>query len=79
MPRLPRIDGRTLRRVLERDGFVVARIEGSHHIMLKSLPGGERIVVPVPIHGHRVIKVGTLTGILRKARISRERLGKLLE
>jgi len=79
MPRLPRIEGRALRRALERDGFIVARVEGSHHIMLKTLASGERIVVPIPVHGHRVIKVGTLSGILRKAQISRERLAKLLE
>jgi len=62
-----------------RDGFLIARIEGSHHIMLKELPSGERIVVPVPVHGSRILKVGTLGGILRKVGITREKLLVLLK
>jgi predicted RNA binding protein YcfA (HicA-like mRNA interferase family) len=64
---------------MERDGFVVARIEGSHHIMLKILRDGTKVVVPVPVHGNRTIKIGTLTGILRKAGISRELFNELLK
>jgi len=63
---------------MERDGFVIARIKGSHYIMQKTFPDGEVITVPVPVHAGRILKVGTLSGILRKARISRERLLKLL-
>jgi len=65
-------------RAMERDGFVIARIKGSHYIMQKTFPDGEVITVPVPVHAGRILKVGTLSGILRKARISRERLLKLL-
>ena len=78
MPKLPRIKGRDLVKAMERDGFEVVRIKGSHHILQKIFPDGERVIVPVPVHTGHIIKVGTLSGILRKARISREQLTKLL-
>jgi predicted RNA binding protein YcfA (HicA-like mRNA interferase family) len=77
MPRLPRIEGITLVRALEREGFIIARIKGSHYIMQKTFDDGTTATVPVPVHARRIIKVGTLNGILRKARISRERLIEL--
>jgi predicted RNA binding protein YcfA (HicA-like mRNA interferase family) len=33
MPRLPRIEGRVLVRAMERDGFDVVRVKGSHFIL----------------------------------------------
>lgn len=78
MPKLPRIDGRTLVGVMERDGFEIVRIKGSHFILQKTFSDGEQVTIPVPVHAGRVLKVGTLAGILRKARISRERLAALL-
>jgi len=79
MPKLPRIDGRTLVRAMERDGFEIVRIKGSHFILQKAFPDGEVVTIPVPVHAGRIVKVGTLAGILRKARIERERLEILLK
>ena len=79
MPRLPRIEGRALVRAMEQDGFEVARIKGSHFILQKTFGDGEMVTIPVPVHAGRIIKVGTLSGILRKARTSRERLVMLLK
>jgi predicted RNA binding protein YcfA (HicA-like mRNA interferase family) len=79
MPRLPRIEGRALVRAMERDGFEVVRVKGSHFILQKTFADGEVVTVPVPVHTGRIIKVGTLSGILRKTRISRERLVALLK
>jgi predicted RNA binding protein YcfA (HicA-like mRNA interferase family) len=64
---------------MERDGFDVVRVKGSHFILQKTFADGEVVTIPVPVHAGRVVKVGTLSGILRKARISRERLEELLE
>jgi predicted RNA binding protein YcfA (HicA-like mRNA interferase family) len=63
MPRLPRIEGRVLVRAMERDGFEVVRIKGSHFILRKIFADDEVVTVPVPVHPGRVIKVGTLSGI----------------
>lgn len=79
MPRLPRIEGAVLVAAMQRDGFQVARIKGSHYIMQKSFASGDTVTVPVPVHRGTVLKVGTLNGILRLARIERERLLELLE
>ena len=60
MPPLPSVPGTRIVRALERHGFKVARIAGSHHIMRH--PDGRGTTVPV--HGHRDVAKGTLRGIL---------------
>ena len=66
-------------RAMERDGFQVVRIKGSHFILQKTFANDKTVTIPIPVHAGRIIKVGTLSGILRKAHISRERLEILLE
>jgi predicted RNA binding protein YcfA (HicA-like mRNA interferase family) len=69
MPKLPRISSQEAIRVLERLGFVKARQTGSHVVMKKMTPEGEiGCVVPM----HRELKVGTLSGVLKQARITPE-------
>jgi predicted RNA binding protein YcfA (HicA-like mRNA interferase family) len=60
MAKLPRLSGREMVRFLEKQGFIVARVRGSHHFMDR---GDQR--TSVPVHGHRNLKAGTLRGILR--------------
>ena len=78
MPRLPRVTGRDLVRALERAGFEDARQRGSHHLMRKFLPDGTKVVFPVPVHEGKIVKLGTLKGILRLARMEAEDLERLL-
>lgn len=63
MPKLPRVSGAEVVRVLERLGFGVVRQRG-RHIVLRRASGG--CVVP----NHRELKTGTLAGILKQADIS---------
>lgn len=72
--KLPAITPRQLIRALERQGWQLDRVRGSHYIMAH--PDRDQ-VVPVP-HHNRDIKSGTLSGILSSTGISRERLRKLL-
>jgi predicted RNA binding protein YcfA (HicA-like mRNA interferase family) len=58
--------GRELIRLLERHGWEVVRVEGSHHILVK--PGREE-VISVPVHGSKDIKAGMAHHILRLADI----------
>ncbi|MDP3895704.1 MAG: type II toxin-antitoxin system HicA family toxin [Mesorhizobium sp.] len=67
MPRLPVVTGRVVLKALERGGFVVVRIKGSHHFMRH--PGTSK-GVPVPIHGNRDIPAGLLKAILAEAGLS---------
>ena len=61
-------------RALERAGFTVARISGSHHV-LRHLDG--RTVV-VSVHAGRDIAKGTLRNILAIIGMGAEELRKLL-
>jgi predicted RNA binding protein YcfA (HicA-like mRNA interferase family) len=72
--KLPAIKPKQLIRALERGGWQVDRVRGSHYIMAH--PDKDQMV-PVPLH-NRDIKAGTLSGILSSTGISRDELRKLL-
>ena len=61
---MKRVSGQKMCRALERKGWRLARITGSHHIYVR--PGGG-ISVSVPVHGNRTIKPGTQHGIMKAA------------
>jgi predicted RNA binding protein YcfA (HicA-like mRNA interferase family) len=58
MPPVPSVRGERIVRALERAGFKVARVAGSHHIMRH--PGGRGTTVPV--HPGRDVAKGALPG-----------------
>ncbi len=69
MPKLRRVSGRKAIRALERLGFFQVRQRGSHVILKKDTPEGERgCVVPL----HRELAIGTLRGILKQADVTPE-------
>jgi predicted RNA binding protein YcfA (HicA-like mRNA interferase family) len=62
-------------RALERAGFVLIRVSGSHHIY--GHPDRPDRIVPAPRH-NRDLKAGTLRGILKLARLSEAEFANLL-
>jgi predicted RNA binding protein YcfA (HicA-like mRNA interferase family) len=58
------ISGKQLARLLERRGWLLLRIHGSHHIY-----GRERsaIRISIPIHGAQPLKIGLLRHLLKQA------------
>ena len=74
MPKLPTISPEKLARVLERSGFLLDRIKGSHHVYYN--PRTQKTVV-IPFHGKDLPK-GILNEILKQAGITREDLAELL-
>jgi predicted RNA binding protein YcfA (HicA-like mRNA interferase family) len=62
---LPRLSGKEMVRFLEKQGFTVVRVRGSHHFLER---GDER--TSVPVHGNRTLKIGTLRSILRDIHMS---------
>lgn len=68
--RLPVVTPKQLIRVLERHGWQVHRIRGSHHILIHP---ERRQGVTVPVH-NKELKRGTLGSILRSTGLSREDL-----
>jgi predicted RNA binding protein YcfA (HicA-like mRNA interferase family) len=71
---VPAVPGAKVVRALERAGFSVARIRGSHQVMRH--PDGRTVVVPV--HAGRDIPKGTLRNILAIIGMTSEELRKLL-
>jgi predicted RNA binding protein YcfA (HicA-like mRNA interferase family) len=74
MPPVPALRGDRVVKALERAGFAVVRITGSHHI-LRHLDGRG---TTVPVHQGRDIAKGTLRGILSDIDLSIDELLKLL-
>jgi predicted RNA binding protein YcfA (HicA-like mRNA interferase family) len=60
------LSGRELAKVLERHGWRLLRIQGSHHIYGKE---GSIVRLSVPIHGNQPLKTGLLNHLLKMAGI----------
>lgn len=69
MTRLPRLSGRELVRILSKFDFHKIRQKGSHVMLVKETKSG-KIGCVVPLHDE--IERGTLIGILKQAKISKE-------
>jgi predicted RNA binding protein YcfA (HicA-like mRNA interferase family) len=65
------ISGRDFARLIERRGWRLLRIAGSHHIYGKV---GTVVRLSIPIHGNRPLKVGLLRHLAKLAEISDEDL-----
>jgi predicted RNA binding protein YcfA (HicA-like mRNA interferase family) len=71
---IPAIPGIKVVRALERAGFKVARISGSHHVMRH--PDGR--TVPIQVHPGRDVPKGTLRNILAIIGMEADELRELL-
>ena len=58
------VSGKELARLLERHGWTLLRIHGSHHIYGKS---GSIVRLSVPMHGRKPLKIGLLKHLLKMA------------
>jgi predicted RNA binding protein YcfA (HicA-like mRNA interferase family) len=50
---------------LQREGFQLLRVRGSHHFLAKG-----PLRTSGPVHGNRELKIGTFRGILRDVQLS---------
>ncbi|MDY7003636.1 MAG: type II toxin-antitoxin system HicA family toxin [Cyanobacteriota bacterium] len=66
MTNIPAVTGKEMISALKKAGFSVARIKGSHHILIH--PDGRRTVIPV--HGKETIGKGLFAQILRDCELS---------
>jgi predicted RNA binding protein YcfA (HicA-like mRNA interferase family) len=74
-PKLPAASGKQVIAALEKEGWYVKRVRGSHHVLRHpNIPDA----IPVPVHGSRPIKRGTLASILRAAGVSRDEFAQLV-
>ena len=65
MPKLRRLSGQDVLRILERFGFVVHSQRGSHVKLQRIGPDGERQTLTIPRHSE--LDPGTLRAIFRQA------------
>ncbi|WP_398465058.1 type II toxin-antitoxin system HicA family toxin [Tardiphaga sp.] len=65
------ISGRAFARLIERRGWVLLRVNGSHHIYGKP---GSVIRLSIPIHGNSALKTGLLRHLMKAAEISEDDL-----
>jgi predicted RNA binding protein YcfA (HicA-like mRNA interferase family) len=56
------VSGKKLARALERSGWSLLRISGSHHIYGKA---GSIVRISVPVHGDQLLKIGLLNHLLK--------------
>jgi predicted RNA binding protein YcfA (HicA-like mRNA interferase family) len=60
------ISGKRLARLLERRGWSLQRVTGSHHIYTKA---GSEVRITVPIHGNKTLKIGLQLHLMKLAGI----------
>ena len=65
------ISGKKLCKVVEKFGWTLVRVKGSHHIYTKE--NISKIVV-IPVHGNRDLPTGTLKGILKDAELTEDNI-----
>ncbi len=58
------VSGKRMVQVLKKHGWVLDRIQGSHHQFRKT---GNPNVITVPVHGNKPLKTGLQHDIMRKA------------
>lgn len=61
------VSGKRFCRLLESRGWLLRRINGSHHIFTRT---GENVRLSVPVHGNRALKRGMQAHLMKLARIS---------
>lgn len=59
--------GKEFARILERHGWELLRVQGSHHVYGKS---GSEIRISIPIHRNQNLKIGLLRHFMKVAGLS---------
>lgn len=65
------VTGKAFAKLLDRHGWTLLRINGSHHIYGKT---GSKTRISLPIHGNTALKVGLLMHLLKIAGIPEDTL-----
>jgi predicted RNA binding protein YcfA (HicA-like mRNA interferase family) len=65
------VSGKQLAKAVQRKGWSLARVQGSHHIFVIARRR-ERIVIP--IHGNRPLKIGLLHALMKIAELTEQDL-----
>ncbi len=69
---MKQLSGKEFAKILERHGWNVLRVHGSHHIYGKS---GTTVRLSIPIHGNQPLKRGLLAHLIKVAELKEGDLG----
>ena len=64
---MKQISGKDFIHVLQKRGWILKRISGSHHIFTKD---GQQERIVIPVHGNRPLKIGLLKHQMKIAGIT---------
>ena len=65
------VSGKALCKIVERHGWTLKRITGSHHIYAKEEVS---VILSIPVHGNRDLPTGTRKSLLKDAGLTEEDL-----
>jgi hypothetical protein len=65
------VSGKFLCKIVERHGWSLKRITGSHYIYVKQ---SMNAILSIPVHGNRDLPIGTLRSIMKDAGLTEEDL-----
>jgi predicted RNA binding protein YcfA (HicA-like mRNA interferase family) len=65
------VSGRDLAQVIQRRGWTLARVHGSHHVFTMT---GRRERIVIPIHGNQPLKKGLLRSLMKIAGLQEDDL-----
>ncbi|MGL5944296.1 MAG: type II toxin-antitoxin system HicA family toxin [Waterburya sp.] len=65
------LSGKKFAKLLEQNGWILLRVNGSHHVYGKT---GNTQRISVPIHGNKALKTGLLKYFLKVSGISEDEL-----
>ncbi len=61
------VSGKQLCKIVERKGWILKRVTGSHHIYAKA--DADKIL-SIPVHKNQDLKIGTLKALMKIAQLS---------
>jgi predicted RNA binding protein YcfA (HicA-like mRNA interferase family) len=70
------LNGKQVMRALERGGFEIVRVRGSHHTFRKPGVPGSKVIVPV--HGAHDLPPGTVRSIIEQSGLTTDEFMSLL-
>ena len=63
------VSGKKLGKIVEKKGWMLRKVTGSHHIYTK--PGVDKIL-SIPVHKNKDLKIGTLRALMKIAELTEE-------
>ena len=65
------VSGKSFAKILEKNGWILLRVQGSHYIYGKT---GNEVRISVPIHGNQPLKIGLLNHLMKQAGLTEKDL-----